>query len=123
MADGLHRREVRGVIPLGSVGSGWTIEGVGNFDDSNGAQIRWRHSYWLVYVWYLNSAGVLTNVVGLGALDANPRMAGIGDLNDGFQDIVWIREPTGSAYEWLMRATQGTYTTAPIGQASGWTIA
>jgi hypothetical protein len=65
----------------------------------------------------------LNNVVGLGALDANRRMAGIGDLNDGFQDIVWIREPTGSAYEWLMSATQGTYTTAPIGQASGWTIA
>ncbi|MEO8346093.1 MAG: FG-GAP-like repeat-containing protein [Betaproteobacteria bacterium] len=117
-----------GVVYVGGVGPGWTIEGIGDFNNDGVSDILWRHTSGLVYVWYLNSGGSIANVVGLGAVDTTWRVAGIGDLNnDGAQDVVWIYEPGGNlsglAYGWLMSQAGGLLSVSALGSAPGWTIA
>ncbi|MEO8347032.1 MAG: FG-GAP-like repeat-containing protein [Betaproteobacteria bacterium] len=121
--------KANGVVAIGSVGPGWTMETVADLNGDGIADILWRHTSGGVYAWYMNANTTIKSVVSLGAV-ASPdwRMAGTGNFDgNATKDIVWSYEvagPTkGAAWAWMMNPLGGVSSVAPLGSNSGMTVA
>jgi hypothetical protein len=42
------------------VASGWTIQGIGDFNNDGHADILWRHTSGMIHIWFM-TAGVITS--------------------------------------------------------------
>ncbi|HXJ84928.1 MAG TPA: FG-GAP-like repeat-containing protein, partial [Candidatus Methylomirabilis sp.] len=106
----------------GSVGTDWTIAGVGDFNGDGKADILWRHTSGAVYIWLMDG----TTVIGTGspgAVGTDWTIAAVGDFNgDGNADILW-RHSSGAVYIWLMNGTTVIGTGSPGAVGTDWTIA
>ena len=88
-----------------SVGAGWQISGVGDFDGDGQSDVLWRNDDGRLAGWlgqvnggFISNAGFNHNV------STNWQVSGIGDFDgDGRDDILW-RYADGSVIDWLGRA-------------------
>jgi hypothetical protein len=104
------------------------IVGVGEFTNSEQADILWRdYTTGSNFLWIMQGTNVLgtTNLAKLG--DTNWRVQGVGDFNgDGIADIVWRHAVTGSNEIWLTSNPLSTnYTPVILSQLANlnWAIA
>jgi len=84
---------------------GWTIVGVGDFNDDGYADLVWQHTDGSVGVWLMVETGVLStpNFVPERASDLLWKVVGVGDFNgDGKSDLLWRHMGTGELGAWLM---------------------
>jgi Ca2+-binding RTX toxin-like protein len=86
---------------LGTVGTNWSIKGVGDFNADGRADVLWRSDAGDVYVWLDSPTGapVMTGQT-ISSVGIDWSILGIGDFNgDGREDILW-RHTDGELYVW-----------------------
>lgn len=102
-AEPRHGSDVSG--PVQSVSLDWTIEGVGDFNGDHEADILWRHTSGLVYIWLMKG----TSTIGEGSPGSVPldwSIQSVGDFNsDRKSDILW-RHSSGLVYMWMMNGVE-----------------
>ena len=84
---------------------GWTIVGVGDFNDDGYADLAWQHIDGTVGVWLMVETSVLStpNFLPERATDLQWKVVGVGDFNgDGKSDLLWRHGGTGELGAWLM---------------------
>jgi hypothetical protein len=86
----------------GSLGTEWSVQGVGDFDGNGRADILWWNNSGSAAIWLTNGAGtvgVTTKVYNVGS---DWTVQGVGDFNgDRKTDILW-RNSSGLIYVWSM---------------------
>jgi hypothetical protein len=107
------------------VATGWSIQGVGDFDGNGMADILWQNSQTgQVYVWLMNGFSI-ANSGSPGSPTLDWSIEGVGDFDgNGMADILWQNSTTGQVYVWLMNgfsiASSGS--PATVLAATGWSI-
>jgi len=112
------------LVISGPVAAAWAIEGVGDLDGNNTADIIWRHTITgAVAVWFMNglSAPIMSMIGGVVSLEWE--IEGVGDLDDDEKaDLVWRHTGNGSVGVWLMNGASITSTAVLGGVSSNWEI-
>ena len=113
---------VSSYVPLGSVGTSWSIAGTGDVDEDGQADILWRNPANDVGVWYMRGTSV-DHYASLGNVGPGWAIAGTADFDgDGETDILWRNTNTGDVGAWLINSTATRY--VAIGTVGvSWTIA
>ena len=108
-----------------SPSSGWTFQGVGDFDGNGKSDILWwNSSLKQAYIWLMNGTAIASQATA-GSVSSGWGVVGVGDFNgDGKADILWQNSTSGEVDEWLMNGTtissQGT--PGSVSTSSGWQI-
>ena len=94
------------------IGSDWEVQGVGDFDDDNQADILWRNARTgKNVVWYMEG-GNGTQVRERRELRSPGQRweaKGVADFNgDGRSDVLWRNERTGENLVWYLKGDKGT---------------
>jgi len=91
---------------LNSVGTTWSIGGIGDFDADGKVDILWRDSTTGQNgVWLMNGTAY-RSAVRLNSLNTAWSIGGVGDFDsDGKPDILWRNPTTGQNAVWLMNGT------------------
>ena len=100
----LNGTSVAGIDVPGTVGTDWSIVGVGDLNGDGKADILWRQSSGAIAVWLMNGASVMATG-SLGGVTSDWTIVGVGDFNgDGRADILW-RHASGVVCMWLLNGT------------------
>ena len=112
------------------IAANWTIQGVVNIDDNNGADLIWRDSstgkvaYWLLE---LNGELASSGYVYDANISSAWQIAGLADLDaDGRDDIIWRENGGGyGLYYWLLSDSGARESTGTIlaNVGAAWTVA
>jgi hypothetical protein len=112
---------------LGTVGTNWSIKGVGDLNGDGRADVLWRSDAGDVYVWLDSPSGApaMTGQT-ISSVGNDWTILGLGDFNgDGRSDILW-RHTDGELYVW--NSQTGSSAVNFVGQSVGlvsldWSVA
>jgi hypothetical protein len=113
---------------LGTVGTDWSIKGVGDFNGDGRADVLWRSDAGDVYVWLDSPTGApaMTGQT-VSSVGNDWAIMGLGDFNgDGRDDILWRHAGDGELYVW--NSQLGSSAVNFLGQSVGvvgldWSVA
>jgi hypothetical protein len=97
-----------------SPSSGWSIVGIGDFNDDGSADVLWQNdTSGEVYVWLMNGTAITSQGALANGISPNWAILGIGDFDgNGTSDVLWQNSSTGQVYIWFMNgltiASQGS---------------
>jgi uncharacterized repeat protein (TIGR01451 family) len=84
-----------------SMGTGWAIEDIGDFNHDGKADILWRHTSGLLHMWLMDGERIV-DARSVASVGTDWTVQGVGDFNgDGKADILW-RHTSGLVFIWLM---------------------
>jgi len=108
--------------PPAAPGTGWSVQGLADFNGDGITDILWRSSSGAVVIWLMNGT-TLMSAVSLGTVPTDWTIEGVGDFNgDGMPDILW-RHASGFLYIWIMNGTSMTAASGSPGNVPiDWTI-
>ncbi|MES2673834.1 MAG: FG-GAP-like repeat-containing protein [Pseudomonadota bacterium] len=112
---------------IGPVGSDWRLIGAGDLNGDGTDDIIWQHVNGTVHYWPIRNGQRLDglNIGGTGAVGADWKLIGAGDLNgDGTDDIIW-QHVNGTVHYWpiLNGNRQGGFNIGGVGAVgSDWKL-
>jgi hypothetical protein len=100
----------------------WSVQGIGDFNGDNKADILWRNATsGSVVIWMMNGAAIASST-NPAAPTSDWTIAAVGDYNgDGTADIAW-RNANGTVAIWLMTAGAVTGSGIPGNPSTAWQI-
>ena len=113
-------------LPAVSPGSGWGIEGIGDFNKDGSLDLLWRNKVSnAIGTWQLNRTAYVTGSLFSTSLDSTWQVQKIGDFNrDNNLDILWRNTQSGENKLWYLNGTTyGTSLTLPTRADRNWLIA
>lgn len=92
---------------LGSSGTQWSLEGLGDFNGDGQTDLVWRHLTppYEVYLWLMNGTQVTSSWLLASTSGPDWVIRGVGDFtHDGEPDLLWKQEYTGELSVWVIYA-------------------
>jgi uncharacterized protein (DUF608 family) len=111
---------------VGSVASGWTLTGIGDFDGDRKSDLLWFNSGTNTFtIWTSNGTGGFQQNTYVDSVTSGWVLAGTGDFDgDGKDDLAWFNSAINTFTVWISKGSNGFQRNASQGSVtSGWRVA